>query len=923
MLAALALLPLAAPAAPGDGDLPPVDFARDVLPILSDRCYACHGPDGAGRKAGLRLDLKEHAFADRGGFPVLVPGDLEASELAARIRSEFPEERMPPPDSNYALSEDEVRLLERWIQEGAAWEEHWAFVPPARPMPPLLPDGTGARGAIDRFVLAALERDGITPAPEADPGALLRRVTLDLTGLPPTPEALQTYLESPWNDRFERAVDRLLASPAYGQRMAWEWLDAARYSDTDGYQADPTRSMWPWRDWLVDALNRNVPFDRLTVELLAGDLLPGATPEEVLASAFNRNHMYNGEGGRIAEETRTENVFDRVETTATTWLGLTVGCARCHDHRYDPISQREYFQLYDFFNQTSESGRIQGGRAAPTLSYLDPEDRARLDTIAAEVAELEAARLAPDPELDAEARWVAACARVAAEPALTRPSDLGTWRTSGPYLPGPRVPARSSIAPSRRSSAPRGRGAGRHTDAPELVDGQVHESTPQVAAMYFRRSVSAPTARRMELSLGSDDAIKVWVNGAEVLAKNVARGAQPDQERVTVDLAAGENDLLVKIVNTGGRSGIYFKRVGEEVEGLDLGLLDAAPSAVRARFRAEHDPDWAARSERLGALEAEGARLRGGALPVMVMDQLPGDRRRTTRVLRRGSYLEPMEEVTAGTPSFLPPFPADAPRDRLALARWIVDPANPLTARVAVNRAWQTLMGRGLVATSGDPGRQGAAPTHPDLLDWLATEFVRAAGTPPHRLIVTSSAYRRSASAGAPARRPPQRAPRAGLPHAPAIVDAPRPGPRPRRVARARARRRARAALPARRRVGRGHLRHHPLPARRGVRPLPPEPLRVLAPDRAPDVLLRHLEAAGVRGGPLGDQHAAARPHHPERDGVRGGRALLRGARAEAGTGDHERTAGAPWRRHHQRRGSPVRDPVGVPRRHGAGAGRR
>lgn len=731
-----------------------MDFARDVLPILSDRCYACHGPDGAGRQAGLRLDLKEHAFADRDGFPALVPGDLEASELAARIRSEFPEERMPPPDSNYALSEDEVRLLERWIQEGAVWEEHWAFAAPVRPDVPEA-QRPGTEGAIDRFIERALEAEGVAPSPEAAPGALLRRVTLDLTGLPPTPDALDAFLEDPSEGAYLAAVDRLLASPAYGQRMAWEWLDAARYSDTDGYQADPTRSMWPWRDWLVDALNRNVPFDRLTVELLAGDLLPDATPEQVLASAFNRNHMYNGEGGRIAEETRTENVFDRVETTATTWLGLTVGCARCHDHRYDPISQREYFQLYDFFNQTSESGRIQGGRAAPTLPYLDPEDRARLDAIAAEAAELDATRLAPHPELDAaEARWVAAWrARMAAEPALTRPSDLGTWRTSGPYLPGAEGPGSLfARAFPPEPSAPADAAPAEYTDAPELVDGQVHESTPQVAAMYFRREIAAPTARRMELSLGSDDAIKVWVNGAEVLAKNVARGAQPDQERVTVDLAAGENDLLVKIVNTGGRSGIYFKRVGEEVEGLDLGLLDAPPSVVRARFRAEHDPDWAARSERLGTLEAEAARLRGGALPVMVMDQLPEDRRRTTRVLRRGSYLEPMEEVSAGTPAFLPPFPSGAPRDRLGLARWIVDPAHPLTARVAVNRAWQTLMGRGLVASPGDFGRQSAAPTHPELLDWLATEFVGSGWDLKalHRLIVTSSAYRRSASAAGP-----------------------------------------------------------------------------------------------------------------------------------------------------------------------------
>ena len=356
-----ALYALSGAVVPGEPARP-----QDAPAILADRCFACHGPDGGARQADLRLDVREGLFGDRSGYAPVVPGDAQASELFARITADGGE-RMPPPDTGPALSAAEIETIAAWIAAGAPWEEHWSFVPPRAVRLPAVKRGEWVRDPLDRFVLARLEREALEPAEPAEPARLARRVALDLTGLPPTPEEVASFVADPSDVAYEALVDRLLASPRYGDRMAWEWLDAARYADTDGFQADPTRDMWPWRDWLVDALNRNVPYDRLTVEMLAGDLLPGATPEQVLASGFHRNHPYNGEGGRIPEETRVENVFDRVETTGTVWLGLTVGCARCHDHKYDPIGQTEYYGLFDFcLLYTSPSPRDQRGSRMPS-----------------------------------------------------------------------------------------------------------------------------------------------------------------------------------------------------------------------------------------------------------------------------------------------------------------------------------------------------------------------------------------------------------------------------------------------------------------------------------------------------------------------------------------------------------------------------
>ena len=357
-------------------DLPAdIDFNFDVRPILSDRCYACHGPDGNTREADLRLDTEEGAKRSKleSGWHAVVEGDPALSAVIARVLHEDPEEVMPPVDSKLMLSAREKAVLVKWIEDGAEWKPHWAFVPPERPAVPDIRNRTWVRTPIDAFILARLRQEGMKPSKEADKATLLRRVTLDLTGLPPTLDELDAFLQDDSENAYEQVVDRLMSSTAYGERWAWDWLDAARYADTNGFQGDPTRTMWPWRDWVVNALNANMPYDRFSIEQLAGDLLPDATTDQILATAFNRNHMYNGEGGRIPEETRVENVFDRVETVGTVWMGLTMNCSRCHDHKFDPLTQQEYFQMFDYFNQTSEVGGHSHGRVEPLLDLSPPD----------------------------------------------------------------------------------------------------------------------------------------------------------------------------------------------------------------------------------------------------------------------------------------------------------------------------------------------------------------------------------------------------------------------------------------------------------------------------------------------------------------------------------------------------------------------
>ncbi|MDZ4288337.1 MAG: PSD1 and planctomycete cytochrome C domain-containing protein [Prosthecobacter sp.] len=386
-----ALLALTAPLAPAAAP----DFNRDIRPILSEACYHCHGPDAAKRKADLRLDEEKSAkHFNKDGLAAIIPGKSADSELIKRIFSTDPDEVMPTPKSNRHLTEAQKQLLKQWIDSGATWSRHWAFERIERPKVPAPPAaGPSPRNPIDAFILTKLAQEKLTPSPRADLPTLVRRIALDLTGLPPTPaqvDAATAAEQKLPNSGITAFIEQCLSSTRYGERWCWDWLDAARYADSNGYQGDPERTMWPWRDWVTNAINTNMPYDQFTVWQIAGDLLPEASTEQKLASGFNRNHMINGEGGRIAEETRVENVFDRVETTSTVWLGLTVGCCRCHDHKFDPLSQRDYFAMYDFFNQTSEDGKGRSGQAAPAMDLSTPAESERLKTASEQVARVAA-----------------------------------------------------------------------------------------------------------------------------------------------------------------------------------------------------------------------------------------------------------------------------------------------------------------------------------------------------------------------------------------------------------------------------------------------------------------------------------------------------------------------------------------------------
>lgn len=740
-----------------------VSFTEDVLPLLSDRCFQCHGPDSRARKAELRLDQRASVFASRDGSAVVVPGSPDKSELIARITA-TDDEVMPPRNSHLRLSAAEIDLLRAWVAEGATWRSHWSFVKPTSPARPKPRGPAWSRNAIDDFVLARLEQEGVTHNPDAEPAALLRRVYLDLIGLPPTPTQLDAFLREPSEQAYQLVVEQLLASPHYGERMAWPWLEASRYADTDGYQADPTRTAWPWRDWLTRSLNNNLPFDEFTVEVLAGDLLADATQDQRLATGFLRNNAHNGEGGRIAEESRVENVFDRTETVATVWMGLTFECARCHDHKYDPISQRDYYRMFAFFNQTSESG---GGRSAgklrPTMRYVrDPNQRSEKREVEDKITRLTKQLRRPNAAMDQrQAAWERqTSSRITRVTESMRPATVSTWLRTERYAPeddGVNAMFDKEYAPETQGVIAAGNGWSRDEG---LTDGKPHVFAAGEYAQYFYRTIEAETARRMRIALGSDDAIKVWCNDELAFQNNARRGVAKDQDFAELTLRPGFNRLLVKVINYGGAGGFYFRAVEESVADLPTQVARAARApdeqrseadrlVLQEHFRSEHLEGYAEQARQLKGLLARQRKLREAGLEVSVMDDLPAGKRRVTKILERGNYQQPRQAVQIGTPTFLPPISTSGTPNRLSLARWLVSGDHPLTARVAVNRAWQTFFGRGLVATTEDFGRQGDRASHPALLDWLASDFVRNGWDVKrlHRQIVTSRMYRQSAIA--------------------------------------------------------------------------------------------------------------------------------------------------------------------------------
>jgi len=956
-----------------------VRYSRDIRPLLSDRCFTCHGPEDASRQSDLRLDQNESATTDRGGYAAIVPGDPEGSELWRRITSADPEERMPPPDAHRsAFTDGELALLRDWIESGAAYEEHWSFVSPTRPE---LPAGHTDTHPIDAFVRAQLDQRGLEPSPEERPDLLLRRLFFDLTGLPPTIAELDAFLaEYPAADADRDTVwlawvDRLFSEEPYrsryAERMTAPWLDQARYADTNGLHMDAGRQIWPWRDWVLRAYRDNLPFDRFLTDQLAGDLLEDATLDQRIASGFNRNHVITDEGGAIDDEYLVEYAVDRVDTTAQVFLGLTMACARCHDHKFDPISQADYYRFFAFFNSNEEPGlysQLPDPKRAfePFLELPSDEQLAKRAELEQALETLRAELNAPtDEDLVALEAWKAALPGQYgvefAECELTDAQSTGgtqfeqledgsllatgeppetdihqfTLRTDARDLrllqidalshesiaggaPGRgaggnavltsiAVEAVSTVDPTQRESIelvwawsdysqddsddwnvlrafdPRhntGWGLGGHFDGSErsawfmaaqpfgfeggtevvvtlgyesiwaglafgrtrlrfatlnaagvdalpvaqtrwfecgpfelesatdayamdfgpesdtllspetdfaaqeggvkrwayrakLVDGKVQALTSGVNISYLGKQLWSPTAREVEVSIGSDDGFAIYLNGEQVAMREVPRGVAPDQDRVKLALNAGRNSLVFKVINSGGASGFYFKTLEDDraLAGALPGVLldtdsraDSAadyvpregavirplPELILHAWRLGHSDVYAAALEREAELVAAQAANEADIPLTMVMRELKEPR--PAFVLERGEYDKPDAErpVEPGVPLLFASY-AEAPPERatrLDLARWLTSPDNPLVSRVAVNRCWQLIFGRGLVSSSGNFGYQGSWPSHPELLDWLAVDFVESGWDVQAllRTMVTSATYRQSST---------------------------------------------------------------------------------------------------------------------------------------------------------------------------------
>ncbi|PYV91777.1 MAG: hypothetical protein DMG05_06445 [Acidobacteria bacterium] len=842
-------------AAPAESAPKGVDFDREIRPILSDNCFACHGPDEKQRTAGLRLDTKEGAFADRGGYQVIVPGKASESKLYQKISAKDDAVRMPPPGFERNLTAKQIELIRQWIDQGAKWEQQWSFVPPKQPPLPQVKDSSWPRNPIDHFILARLEQAGLKPSPETDKVTLLRRATFDLTGLPPTPAEVDAFLADESTDAYEKVVDRLLNSPRYGERMAMQWLDLARYSDSHGYHIDSLREMWHWRDWAIDAFNRNMPFDEFTVEQLAGDLLPDATLQQQIATGFNRNHMINFEGGAIPEEYQTEYVVNRVSTTSTVWMGLTMGCARCHDHKYDPIKQKEFYQFYAFFNTIPEKGLDgQKGNAAPLLFLPSPEQQRQLDQLKDEIAAREKAL--PEKELGVlQAKWEKT--RLSTMPPPPGEGLVAHYEleghladTSGHYQHANIVKGQVTYNPGVVGKAVEFDG---ETEV-ELTNTTVLDransfslgvwvnpsaisiGTQEVMILQtakdsadrpgfqlsFDEVQKLPRMKRgshllvrmvhhwpedsiqiktkdplilgswMALMLtydgsGKASALKLYVDGkpqeVEVIRDNLSgscrsslplqigngnlarayKGQIDDLRIYDRPLSLGEiENLAIHLpirAALAGVAGKPFKEISlpKSEEDSEEGEMEAEKESKEERAVKEqrvkltdyfltYDAPESFRKAyaELKSLRARKAELEETIPNTMVMREMKNPRE--TFVLGRGEYSNKGEKVSAGVPASLPPLPKELPRNRLGLAKWLVSPSHPLTSRVVVNRYWQNYFGTGMVKTAEDFGSQGEPPSHAELLDWLATEFMRTGWDVKamQRLILTSATYRQS-----------------------------------------------------------------------------------------------------------------------------------------------------------------------------------
>lgn len=708
------------------------DFIKEIQPILAGKCFQCHGPDEKSREARLRLDTESGIFSSRKKGKVVDPGSAQESLIFQRITSSDPDDIMPPPETKKPLTSEEVELISAWINSGAEWSGHWAFKTPAAPELPTVTQINWPRTPIDFFILKSLEEKHLKPSPQADRATLIRRATYDLTGLPPTPEEVDNFLNDEDPRAWEKVVNRLLASEKFGERMTLYWMDAARYGDSSVFHADGVRDMWPWRDWVIRAFNNNMPFDQFTIEQLAGDLIPDATIAQKVASGFNRNHGTTDEGGAIAEEYRVEYVVDRVKTTGDVFLGLSMECGQCHDHKYDPISQKEYYKFFAYFNRTKDGGmQTRNGNEPPFVYVMNTDQEAELKSLRASRAELEQRRSNEKPSEATILSW-AKSERDSATPA----PSMKPWKSVGPFQAASAPEAFSKeIGPEKLSSPDWAATYEDQSwqDQPDWKDGEaVVLSLPGNSSLYLARIIHSSIAQSVSFSLGSDDGIQVWLNGTRIHANNASRGVAPNQDTATGELSAGENFLVVKINNGGGGSGFYFQ-MNEDSLPEEIRTLVAQPECDLKPEDISRLTDYYASNlweeglemDRMIQQTREKEQSLLNSVPTsMTMEDMEDPR--PTYVLNRGHYASPdtSEEIFPGIPEAIFPMPDAYPQNRLGLARWLTHPNHPLTGRVAVNRLWQLLFGTGIVATSSDFGTRGAPPSHPELLDWLARDFV-------------------------------------------------------------------------------------------------------------------------------------------------------------------------------------------------------
>ena len=790
-----------------------IDFNRDIRPILSDRCFHCHGPDAENQRSDYQVDTEDASRASLGdGLWGIFPGDLKTSELHWRIRSDDESEQMPPPDSNRVLSDHERDLLDQWITEGAEYDEHWSFKPvPASIEVPASGEGW-ARGEIDRFVAAGREGSGIEPSAKLTPEKWLRRVTFDVTGLPPTLEEIDLFLSEVAKAEeaaYAAAADRLFRTPAHAERLATEWLDVARYSDSYGFQVDRDRDVSPWRDWVLQAFQENLPYSDFMTWQLAGDLLPDATSDQILATAFNRLHPQKVEGGSVPEEFRTEYVADRLHTFGTAFLGLTMECCRCHDHKYDPISTKEYYQLGSYFANVDEAGLYSfftSSVPTPAVDLPSGDQAKNLAAAKSAVAEAEATLAAAlkDP---AAAKAFAAWERQLdpAEQGLIAHLDFeGADGKTVPDLAN----AENAATSHPDNKVVEGRhGKGLHLTgdrAVKLKVGNFTRDQPFSVALWlqaakhserqlvFRRSKAWTDAASRGYELLLEDghlsaalvhfepgnAIRIrstepiaagqWkhvtltyngssrAGGLQLYLDGKPLPTEVVRDRLTREITGGGDDFLAigeRMRDRGFKNGLIdeFRVYDRKITPLEVGELHARGSSAKADdgawlgyfAEAVHPAVKEARNSLLTTRQAR-SKAQSGIREIMVMREMPEPR--PAFILNRGAYDQRGEPVTADVPAVLPPLPDEAPTNRLGLAQWLLADDQPLTARVTVNRYWQMLFGQGLVRTPEDFGAQGALPTHPELLDWLARDFMNHDWDLRRllRQMVLSSTYRQS-----------------------------------------------------------------------------------------------------------------------------------------------------------------------------------